>query len=335
MSGALDRFGDSLVRASEDLYRAGGSPMRRTAEPIAGMPFRRWIARAGRRLGRHPWRVFAGVLAVGALSAAGSTLFGPRGNPRTILSIQCAQRIVESASGSPVNDCRALWRSLYHEPAPHLTAWVADSGGAVVVVPTGSPPAGDSYFHWRRLPPGWTQDRAAVVLSHQLQDISTGLEARACWSASSVQTLVRSALRTDDLGSWRIEVRGQPGIDAEPPCLTVTPIVQVASHSVAVIERLLKAPAHGSFRTPAGATELKRVADAEREVNRDIATTGGQCMNAHNALALWRQSMKRIGLAEDRYVLLSSSQAGLVGGCARFYVTAPGGGGPYSVYLTD
>lgn len=330
MSGALDRFGDSLVRASEDLYMAGGSRTRRADEPPA-WSWALLVARAAQRLRRHPRRALTGVVVIGALSAAGSTLFGPQGNPRAILSIECGHTVVSSATGDPVSDCAALWPSLYREPAPSLTAWVASSGGAVVVVPAGAPPAGGEVFHWRRLPVGWTQDRAAVLLSHQLEDISTGLAARACWAEGSVEALVRSTLRADGLGSWQIDVRRQPSEGATPTCLTVAPIVQSDARSVLLIERVVQAPAHDSFRTPAGAAELRRVANVERQVNLEAASA--KCADVSKAAALWRTYTEQAGLPADRYVLVAWPDAVSPDGCTHIYVTAPGGGGPYNVYV--
>jgi hypothetical protein len=334
MSRALDQFGDSLVRASQDLHRAGGSRTRASRGRAAiGGRSAGWVARTARRLHRRPVRVLAGVAVIGALGAAGATLLGPQGDPRAILSIECGGTVTASATGSPVSDCAVLWPSLHHEPAPRLVAWVAASGGAVVVVPAGAPPAGAKVFHWRRLPAGWTQGRAAVLLAHQLEDISTGLQARTCWSAGPAKDLVRSALNADGLAAWRIDVRRQSGDDSAPTCLTVAPIVQPDGRSVALVERPVRAPARGSFRTPASAAELGRVASVEHRVNLEISADKPVCAGVSRAAALWRTRIRQVGLPADRYGVIAWPHAPVSGGCAHVYVTAPGGGGPYDVYV--
>jgi hypothetical protein len=334
MSRALDQFGDSLVRASEELHRAGGSRTRVSRGRAAiGDQHAGWVARAARRLRRRPVRVLAGVAVIGALGAAGSTLLGPQGDPRAILSIECGGTVTGSATGNPVSDCAALWPSLYHEPAPRLVAWVAASGGAVVVAPAGAPPVGAKVLHWRRLPAGWTQDRAAVLLAHQLEDVATGLQGRSCWSAGSAVALVRAALAADGLASWRVEVRRQSGEGGGPTCLTVAPIVQADGRTVAVVERPVRAPAHGSFRTPASAAQLAMVASVERRVNLEISAGKPTCAGISRAAALWRTRIQQAGLPTDRYVVIAWPHAPVSGGCAHVYVTAPGGGGPYEVYV--
>lgn len=328
-NAARSALADAVVRARTHDTNLHTLRLNQPTRPRTG------AARASRWLRRRPLRVLAGVAAVGALSAAGSTLFGPQGNPRAILSIECGQTVVSSATGNPVGDCAALWPSLYHEPAPHLVAWVASSGGAVVVVPTGAPPAGERVFHWRRLPVDWTQDRAAVLLAHQLEDVSTGLDARTCWQAGSAETLVSSALRADGLADWRIDVRRQPSDGARPTCLAVAPIVQPDSRSVALIERLIGAPTHGSFRTPAAAAELRRVASVERQVNRELSAARTTCVDVPQAATLWRTRIQQAGVPADRYVFVAWPHATASRDCAHIYVTALGGGGPYNVYVTS
>jgi hypothetical protein len=51
------------------------------------------------------------------------------------------------------------------------------------------------------------------------------------------------------------------------------------------------------------------------------------------ALALWRSLARTAGIASDRYVLFAQSPASAKSGCARVMVNAPGGGGPYDVYV--
>ncbi|MGH2878364.1 MAG: hypothetical protein ACRDK4_01990 [Solirubrobacteraceae bacterium] len=275
-------------------------------------------------------------MAVSAASAAGSTLFGPQGDPKTIFSIECGSVTVSSATGDPVRDCTALWPSLYHQAAPRLVAWIAASGGAVIVRPASAQPAAENIFGWRRLPVGWTQERAAVLLTHQLEDLATGLQARTCWSADSAKNLVRMALSADGLADWQLDVRAQPSEGAAAACLTIASIVQAGDRSVALVERRVRQPARGSFETAASATEMTTVALVERRVNLDISTDRSACASVSRAAALWRANTQRVGLPAERYVLIPWAHATVSGaGCAHVYVTAPGGGGPYDVYLVS
>jgi hypothetical protein len=139
MNGALDRFEQSLVRASQELHHAH-------------VPRSRLLRRRGSR-------ILAGALVVGALAAAGASVFGPTGNPREITSIECGRGIVESVTADPLRECATLWPSIYHHPAPPLAAWVYETGGAVVVTPADQPPTGGG---WRRLPRGWKADAAVL-----------------------------------------------------------------------------------------------------------------------------------------------------------------------------
>jgi hypothetical protein len=279
-------------------------------------------------------RAVAGVLTIGALTAAGSTLFGPHGNPRAISSIECGKgSFVGGMTGDPVRDCATLWPSIYHRPAPHLIAWVASTGGAVVVVPAGMPPVGDQSLHWRRLPAGWTQDRATIQLTNQLDDIVDGLQAHPCWSANKAAALVNSTLRADGLASWHLKVKTEPNGGAHPTCLTVDPVVQGDSDSVLLVERHVEAPRGGSFRTPAGALELGRTAAIEKQVNGELSLPGARCVSVSQAAALWRARAHAAGIPSDRYVLFTQSPASAPAGCARIVVNAPGGGGPYDVYV--
>jgi hypothetical protein len=347
VSNTLDQFESSLVDASRALHRAGGARTRDSAHRRATGESTRaaaeeaaragWTARVRWGLGRRRWRVVAGVLAVGVLSAAGSTLFGPRGNPRTIASIQCGATYVDSVTGDPIRDCETLWPSIYHHPAPHLTAWVAASGGAVVVVPTGVVPASDGVFHWKRLPAGFAQDRAAVELGDELADIAGGLAARPCWSASAAATLVDSTLRADGLTSWRVEVKAEPseakGADAHATCLTVAPIVQGESDSVRLVERRVPAPHNGTFMTQSAALRQAHVVALERDVNKELSASGARCASIARAAALWRAGARAAGLAASEYVLFTQAPGAAVSaGCARITVVAPGGGGAYHVY---
>lgn len=331
MSNALDRFGDCLVDASEELYAAHSN-----ADALQGAHARR-ATRFARALRRRPFRALAGVVAIGALSAAGSTFLGPEGNPKTTLTIKCGTSYyIPSATGNPVRDCAMRWPLLYHEPAPALVAWVASTGGAVVVVPKGAPPREGA--DWQRLPAGWTQDRHLVLLSHQLEDISTGLESRTCWTASSARALVRATLRSDGLSSWRIEVRKRRPEGAAPSCLLVNALLEAEGHSVeggpvTLLKSLVKGPTHGSFRTPAGAAELRRVATIERHVNEEIAASKAACASVSRASALWRSQTQRAGLPADRFAIFPWPHPPAHRGCARIYITAPGGGGAYEVFV--
>lgn len=337
MSNALDRFEDSLVGASRTLYEAGGSRVRPPARPVSvtGASAATWLSHAMRCRRRRPLRVLAGVLAVGALAAAGSTVFGPHGNPRTTAAIQCGQAVVGSVTGDPVRDCTTLWPSLYHRPAPRLVAWVASTGGAVVVVPAGAPPADDRSFHWRRLPTGWTQDRAAIEMSNQLEDIVYGLQAHPCWTAVAAATLVASTLRANGLPSWKVDVKAEPNEGPKPSCLLVAPVVQAGSNSVLLVERHVDPPREGSFMTPNGARELARTAAVEKRVDGELSSAGARCAGIREAAALWSSQAHTAGIPGTRYVLFMQSLGLAPAGCARIIVNAPGGGGPYRVYVAE
>lgn len=339
MSSALDRFGDFLIRASDDRFRLSEGPSERP------------VARRAKALRNRPLRALAGVAVICALGAAGSTLFGPSGNPRTTLSIECGTDVMSSATGNPVNDCETMWPLLYHEPAPHLVAWIASTGGAIVVVPKGTPPGHGVAF--RRLPMGWTQDRRLVLLSHQLEDISTGLEARTCWSAGSAVAAVRAALRVDRLSSWHIDVHSAHAEGSARSCLLVAPTYEAGAGSVTLVDRLVPAPAHGSFRVPAAAAELRQAANVEREANAEISGSKAACASVPKAAASWRSRARQAGIPARRYVVFRWPDSPVLGGaglqspllgrpgapspprhrCAHIYVTAPGGGGRYEVYV--
>jgi hypothetical protein len=337
MSNALDRFEDSLVGASHALYEAGGSRVRTTPRPVSatGSSVAAWPLHAMRGPRRRSLRALAGVLAIGALAAAGSTVFGPRGNPRTTQAIECGRVIVGSVTGDPVRDCTTLWSSIYHRPAPSLVAWVASTGGAVVVVPAGAPPADDRSFHWRQLPAGWTQDRAAIQMSNQLEDVAYGLQAHPCWTPAAAATLVALTSRASGLLSWKVDVKDEPDEGAKPSCLLVTPVVQAGSNSVLLVERHVDPPRDGSFMTPSAARELARAAAVEKRVDGELSSAGTRCAGIREAAALWSAQAHAAGIPGSRYVLLTQSPGLAPTGCARITVNAPGGGGPYRVYVAE
>jgi hypothetical protein len=337
MSSAMDRFEQQLVRASRTLHEehaaraAGLGDARRGAADVAGVPR---VARLRRMVRSRGWRTAAGVLVVGALVAAGSSVFGPSGNPREITEIQCGQRGSSAfVTGEPARDCALLWPSLYHRPAPPLVAWIAQTGGVVVVVPAGRPPTGGG---WQRLPAGWRADAAVLGLHVQLEDIATGLEAHRCWSAPAARALVVSVLRADGLGSWGVRVHDDRAEGWHPNCLIIAPVVGGASHLVLLVEtrvRVAGAPAR-LMNTPSGALEHARLTATETGVN-DTLRAGHGCASVARAAALWRSRAAAAGIPSTRYVLFTQVGAPTASGCSRVLVNSPGGGGAADVYAAD
>jgi hypothetical protein len=336
MKGAFDQFEQSLVRASRMLHeqhvavasaeKAGAQ----AASPTTPMP----ISRLRALVRRGGWRIPAGALVLGALVAAGSAVFGPTGNPREITQIQCGQRGSSAfVTGEPVRDCANLWPSIYHQPAPALTAWVYETGGVVVVTPTGRRPAGSG---WQRLPAGWKANAAVLGLHLQLEDITTGLAAHQCWSASDARTLVASILRADGLASWQVRVSAERASGAHPNCLLVAPVTEAQRHSVLLVERPVRESGNPSTRveTPSGPVEHARLTSTETSVNRSL-TAGGQCASVASAAALWRSSATAAGISPARYVLFTQAGTSKTTHCARVLVDSPGGGGPANVYAAE
>ncbi len=327
MTSALDQFGESLVRASRTLHRqnhagaaAGGHASARPASRLRAL------------LPRRAWRIPAAALLFGALAAAGTSLLGPTGNPRYIAQFVCGNDVTESVSGEPLRDCATLWPSLYHHPAPSLVAWVSETGGAVVVTPAGHPPAGG---RWRRLPVSWSADAAVLGLHFQLEDITTGIEARRCWSARAASALVSSILRADGLGSWQVQVKTASADHGQPNCLSVAPVTGAGPHSVLLVERLNRQPADVNSLWPSGLAEHVRLTSTETRVNHELDGTG-RCASVARAAALWRSSARIAHIPDGRYVLfMQAARHGAVTACARVFINTPGGGGPADVYAAE
>lgn len=340
MSTALDHFATQLVEASRVLresngFAAGGARRAPGDARVSGEPGRAPLARRLRdALMRRRTRAAAGVLAIAILAGAGSTLFGPRGNPRMSLALQCGQAMLESVTGEPVRDCTTLWPVLNGAPAPRLRAWVASTGGAVVVVPAGAPPAGESVFHWKRLPAGFTQDRAAALLRDQLEDVAGGLSARACWSPRRAESLVAGTLRADGLASWRVAVKREGGAGGAG-CTTADASVEAAQRAVVLIERRVPAPRGGSFLAPSARPRRERIAHAERSVVSALSALGApRCASASRAAALWRQRARAAGVAAGEYVLFTARPASATPSrCASVAVDGPWGGSRYDVVV--
>ena len=336
MSGALDQFEQSLVRASRTLHEQhvagappGGAPRPRASRTIASR-----TARVRGLLRRGGWRVPVGGLLVGALVAAGTSVFGPTGNPREITEIQCGGRGSSAfVTGEPLRDCASLWPSLYHQPAPPLVAWVAETGGVVVVTPAGQPPAGAG---WRRLAAGWKADAAVLGLHVQLEDITTGLEAHTCWSAPEASALVTSILRSDGLGNWKVRVNEGRADGAHPNCLTVISATGAEPHSVVVVEHWVQDPGNPLTRVdmPSGPVEHARLTSTETHVN-GFLKANGHCASVGEAATLWRLAAAAAGIPDRRYVLFTQAGTSTKTGCARVLVNSPGGGGPADVYAAD
>lgn len=336
MSSALDRFGESLVRASHTLYRehvAGGAGARED-QAGAGTRSPRWTSRVRGSLRRGGWRVPAGALVVGVLVAAGTSVFGPTGNPKEITQIQCGLRGSSAfVTGEPVRDCATLWPSLYHRPAPPLVAWVAETGGVVVVTTADRPPAGPG---WQRLPSGWRANAAVLGLHFQLEDITTGLEAHVCWTASEASALVTSILRSDGLRSWTVHVHDDRPNGAHPNCQTAIAATGAEPHSILLVEEWVQDPGNPSklVNAPSGRVEHARLTSTEIHVNKALRAAG-RCASVSEAAALWRSGATAAGIPDARYVLFTQAGRSSPTKCARVLVDSPGGGGPADVYAAD
>jgi hypothetical protein len=337
MSSALDQFGESLVRASHTLHRerlaaGAGAGEEQTG---AGMKSPRRASRVRGSLRRGGWRIPAGALLVGVLAAAGNAVFGPTGNPEEITQIQCGQRGSSAfVTGEPVRDCATLWPSLYHRPAPPLVAWVAETGGVVVVTAADRPPAGAG---WRRLPSGWKANAAVLGLRLQLEDITTGFEAHRCWAASRARALVTSILRSDGLGSWTVHVHHDRPDGAHPNCLTAIAATGAEPHSVVLVETWVQDRGNPAtlVNAPSGPIEHARLTSTETHVNSALRATG-RCAGLREAASLWRSGAAAAGISDARYVLFTQTGTSRSPTkCARVLVDSPGGGGPAYVYAAD
>ncbi len=292
-------------------------------------------ARQRQPLWRRGRRVLAGAIVVGVLAAAGTAIFGPTGNPRYITQFECGVAHHGNIHGlftaEPVSACAALWPSIYHRPAPPLVAWVYETGGAVVVRPADAPPTETG---WTRLPKGWKADSAVIELNDQLEDITTGLPSRPCWSAASATALVRSILRTDGLDYWHLRISTQPpapGMSAT--CLAVIQALggpEIKPNTLLLVERAMQAPAKGSSWYPNKFGKQRRL--IENRVNHALRA-GGRCASLAQAAALWRADARAGGIPTREYVLDAPvPESGTGRPCARVFVSEPGGGGPANVF---
>ena len=336
MNSALDQFEQSLVQASRELHeqhaaRGLAGEVRRDAASTGSV---RRTSRVRELVRRGGWRIPAGALVAGALVAAGTAVLGPTGNPREITEIQCGEQGNSAfVTDEPIRNCATLWPSLYHQAAPPLVAWVAETGGVVVVTPANQPPSGSG---WQRLPAGWKADSAVLGLNVQLGDLTTGLAAHQCWSASDASELVASILRSDGLASWPVTVRTGQAEGADPNCLLVDWATGAQPRSVLLVERSVDDPGNPStmVETPSGPAEHSRLTATETRVNSAL-TAPGHCASVSGAVALWRSSAAAAGIPDARYVLFTQPGTSTITKCARVLVNSPGGGGPADVLATD
>jgi hypothetical protein len=337
MSKFEERLWSELVREHGAVLASAANALDSAASGSADRRFAdRRPAYRRVRLSRRGRRVLAGVLLVGVLAAAGTAIFGPTGNPRDITQFECGVGAHGNVHGlftaEPVSACAALWPSLYHRPAPPLVAWVYETGGAVVVRPTEAPPAGSG---WRRLPRGWTANSAAIELNDQLEDVTTGLPSRECWSGASASELVRSILRSDGLDYWHLRVSDQrPAPGPGTRCLTAIQAIggpEIAPNTVLLVEHATRAPAKASHRYPNRFGMQRRLLEAR--VNRTLRSSGG-CASVAQAEARWRTDARAAGIPAREDVLNAPSR--MPGGsCARVFVSEPGGGGPADVFAAN
>lgn len=335
----MSRFEDRLW---SELVCDHGAELARTASTLGSAPSgaagRR---RAGRRapLSRHARRALTGVVVIGALVAAGAAIFGPTGNPKDITQFECGTGRHGNIRGlftvEPVAACAALWPAIYHRPAPPLAAWVYETGGAVAVRPAASPPAGSG---WMRLPKGWTADGVVIELNDQLEDITTGLPSRPCWSQAAASARVKSILRADGLGYWRMRISAQePASSRHANCLMVVQVLggaEIAPDTVLLVERAIAAPAIGAARYPNRFARQRRAVEAR--VNRTLRSGG--CASLTQAATLWRVDARAGGIPTREDVLNApapTAAGGAGAACARVFVSEPGGGGPANVLVAD
>lgn len=324
MRAALDHYERQLVEASRALHE-------QTPGEQAAPSGRSRVAPALSLVRRWRWRAPLGALALGALVAAGSTLVGSHGNPRYGTSIECGNRIVQGVTGEPVGDCTTLWPSLYHRRAPRLAAWVAASGGGVVVVPAGTRPPGNGALHWTRLPSGWSEDRTVAALVDQLDDVAGGIGSQACWSSGAALAVADATLRADALPSWRVQVKREPGEGSDPNCLAVDPSVDGANESVLLVERPVARSRYGVVASAAGARQRSRIVAATDRVRAALARS---CTGLAQAGALWRAQAHEAGVGNGSYVVFTGGSTwARASQCAQLTVDAPGGGGRYDVYI--
>ncbi|MGO9487999.1 MAG: hypothetical protein ACLQBB_03095 [Solirubrobacteraceae bacterium] len=173
-------------------------------------------------------------------------------------------------------------------------------------------------------------------LNLQLQDITTGLEAHACWSGSAASTLAASILRSDGLSSWRIRVNKGRADGAHSNCLTVISATGEEPHSVLLVEHWVQDPGNPLTRvdTPSGPVEHARLTATEARVNGSLAAAG-HCASVTEAARLWRSAAAAAGIPHARYVLFTQTGSSSITNCARVLVNSPGGGGPADVYAAE
>jgi hypothetical protein len=335
MSNALEQFETSLVRAARALHddrAAQRSRVDREPAPVA--------ARSRGRVRRRGSRALAAVVLAVVLVAAGHAILGPTGNPKTITQFECGIGGHGNSHGlftaEPVAACAALWPSLYHRPAPPLVAWVYETGGVTVVRPADQPPTERG---WKRLPRGWTADGAVIGLNDQLEDVTTGLPSRACWSATAASQLASALLRADGLSNWHLRISSQPPLaGASARCLSVMQAIggpQLAPNTVMLVERAVKPLADGSPRYPSRFGRQRRT--VENRVNR-LLRAGGNCATPAQAIALWRARARAGGIPASADIVqapTARSGIGMGTACARIFISEPGGGGPADVYAAD
>ncbi|HEY7934349.1 MAG TPA: hypothetical protein VID48_11055 [Solirubrobacteraceae bacterium] len=322
---SLPQLRESLVSAAEQQAMAR-RPADRPAERPRG-PLR-----------RRGLRVLAGAVAIGVLAAAGTAIFGPTGNPRYITQFECGTAGHGDVHGlftaEPVSACAALWPSIYHRPAPALTAWIYETGGAVLVRPAAAPAIGKG---WRRLPKGWKADSAVIELNDQLEDITTGLPSRPCWSAPAAAAMVTGTLHADGLDHWHLRVSTQPSQgDASGACMSVIQAIggpEIASDTILLVEHAVHAPAKRSSWYPNRFGEQRRL--AENRVNHALRV-GGHCASLAQAVSLWRSQAHTGGIPTNEYVMNAPAPETAAGAhCARVFISEPGGGGPANVFAAD
>jgi hypothetical protein len=234
-------------------------------------------------------------------------------------------------TGEPVRACATLWPSLYHRAAPPLVAWVAETGGVVVVTPAAHPPVGHG---WRRLTRGWKADSAVLALHAQLEDITAGIQAHACWSASGARALVASILHADGLDSWRIRVKAEPADCAPKLSERCSALTGADPHAVLLVERPVQVPASwAASTTPFPSFSDAVIAHLEIEVNHSLMAPG-DCASVAHVAVLWRLRARAERVPAASFVLFTQTSAAVgTTRCARVLVNAPGGGGPAEVYV--
>jgi hypothetical protein len=276
------------------------------------------------------------VVALLALTAAGTTLFGPSGRSVDLAVVECVGADGQTGySGSlptpdPVEACGAMWPRLFHRVAPALVAWSYKGRGVVVVTPADARPPEPGA---ERLPAGWTANGAVIELNDQVQDITTGFPAHTCLTSASATALAEGILESDSLhwtvslDYWRMDGGSAYYSHSPDPrwragtCLNLAPPASLNGEGNEI--ELHLSPTRPEASAAIGAAAGARLQVLERSVNGRLEATGS-CATPQQAAAAWGAAARAAGVPYGEATPLPRAPGGSA--CARIFVSVAGGG---------